>query len=155
MCIRDRVSPPPPRPGADRPSLFAPAHRRSTVALAALPFLVAFEALAVSTVMPRAAEELGGLSLYPLVFAAPLATSLVSIVVAGTWNDRQGPMRVMTAGLVVFCAALLMVGLAPSMSVLVAGRGLQGLGMGLVTVGLAGNGVGHWDFALGVEEFAG
>ncbi len=130
------MSPPPPRPGADRPSLFAPAHRRSTVALAALPFLVAFEALAVSTVMPRAAEELGGLSLYPLVFAAPLATSLVSIVVAGTWNDRQGPMRVMTAGLVVFCAALLMVGLAPSMSVLVAGRGLQGLGMGLVTVSL-------------------
>ena len=28
-------------------------------------------------------------------------------------------------------------------------------GMGLVTVGLAGNGVGHWDFALGVNEFAG
>ena len=26
-------------------------------------------------------------------------------------------------------------------------------GMGLVTVGLAGNGVGHWDFALGVNEF--
>jgi predicted dinucleotide-binding enzyme len=28
-------------------------------------------------------------------------------------------------------------------------------GMGVVTVGLAGNGVGHWDFALGVNEFAG
>jgi hypothetical protein len=28
-------------------------------------------------------------------------------------------------------------------------------GMGLVTMGLAGNGVGHWDFALGVDEFAG
>jgi 8-hydroxy-5-deazaflavin:NADPH oxidoreductase len=28
-------------------------------------------------------------------------------------------------------------------------------GMGLVTVGLAGNGVGHWDFALGVSEFKG
>ncbi|MET0693018.1 MAG: NADP oxidoreductase, partial [Propionibacteriaceae bacterium] len=28
-------------------------------------------------------------------------------------------------------------------------------GMGLVTVGLAGNGVGHWDFALGVDEFTG
>jgi len=26
-------------------------------------------------------------------------------------------------------------------------------GAGLLTVGLAGNGVGHWDFALGVEEF--
>ena len=25
-------------------------------------------------------------------------------------------------------------------------------GMGVVTVGLAGNGVGHWDFALGVNE---
>lgn len=28
-------------------------------------------------------------------------------------------------------------------------------GMGLVTVALAGNGVGHWDFALGVDEFTG
>lgn len=28
-------------------------------------------------------------------------------------------------------------------------------GMGLVTVGLAGNGVGHWDFALGVDDVAG
>jgi predicted dinucleotide-binding enzyme len=28
-------------------------------------------------------------------------------------------------------------------------------GMGVVTVGLAGHGVGHWDFALGVNEFPG
>jgi predicted dinucleotide-binding enzyme len=28
-------------------------------------------------------------------------------------------------------------------------------GMGVVTMGLAGNGVGHWDFALGVDEFTG
>ncbi|HEY3561827.1 MAG TPA: NAD(P)-binding domain-containing protein [Kribbella sp.] len=28
-------------------------------------------------------------------------------------------------------------------------------GMGLVTMGLAGNGVGHWDFAIGVDEFTG
>jgi 8-hydroxy-5-deazaflavin:NADPH oxidoreductase len=28
-------------------------------------------------------------------------------------------------------------------------------GMGVVTVALAGNGVGHWDFALGVSEFTG
>ena len=26
-------------------------------------------------------------------------------------------------------------------------------GMGVVAMGLAGNGVGHWDFALGVDEF--
>ncbi|MFF7987529.1 NADPH-dependent F420 reductase [Streptomyces sp. NPDC007901] len=28
-------------------------------------------------------------------------------------------------------------------------------GAGLITMGLAGNGVGHWDFALGVNEFTG
>lgn len=28
-------------------------------------------------------------------------------------------------------------------------------GMGLITVSLANNGVGHWDFALGVNEFTG
>ncbi|MFI5615384.1 NADPH-dependent F420 reductase [Amycolatopsis sp. NPDC051903] len=28
-------------------------------------------------------------------------------------------------------------------------------GAGVITVGLAGNGVGHWDFALGANEFSG
>ena len=28
-------------------------------------------------------------------------------------------------------------------------------GVGVVTMGLAGNGVGHWDFALGINEFPG
>jgi hypothetical protein len=28
-------------------------------------------------------------------------------------------------------------------------------GMGLVRMGLPDNGVGHWDFALGVNEFTG
>jgi predicted dinucleotide-binding enzyme len=28
-------------------------------------------------------------------------------------------------------------------------------GMGLITMGLAANGIGHWDFALGVDEFNG
>ena len=28
-------------------------------------------------------------------------------------------------------------------------------GLGVVTVGLANNGVGHWDFAIGINEFAG
>jgi predicted dinucleotide-binding enzyme len=36
---------------------------------------------------------------------------------------------------------------------LVMARWLEG--MGLVTVGLANHGVGHWDFALGVDEFTG
>jgi hypothetical protein len=29
------------------------------------------------------------------------------------------------------------------------------VGMGLVTVALGGNRVGHWNFALGVDEFTG
>ena len=28
-------------------------------------------------------------------------------------------------------------------------------GAGVLTMGLAANGVGHWDFALGVDEFTG
>lgn len=117
-------------------SLLAPGRRRITVALAMLPVLVAFEALAVSTVMPRASAELGGMGLYPLVFAGPPATSLIAVVLAATWCDHGAATRVMTAGCAVLCAALLLVGLAPSMIVLVLGRAVQGVGMGLVSVAL-------------------
>ena len=58
--------------------------------------------------------------------------SLVGIVVAGRDADRHGPARPYVAGLVLFSAGLLVAGLAPSMWVLVGGRGLQGLGAGAI-----------------------
>jgi MFS family permease len=102
----------------------------------ALIAFVAFEAMAVTTVMPTVARDLGGLDLYALAFAAPLASAVVGMVAAGTWSDRTGPVVPLLASLALFAAGLLVCGLAPSMEVLLAGRVLQGLGGGALIVGL-------------------
>jgi MFS family permease len=104
--------------------------------MCALIGIAAFEALAVTTVMPTVSRELNGESLYSLAFAAPLATSLVGMVVAGNWADRRGPRPVVISSTLLFGVGLLIVGLAPTMFVLLLGRLVQGLGSGAVIVGL-------------------
>ncbi|MET0821418.1 MAG: MFS transporter, partial [Aeromicrobium sp.] len=69
-------------------------------------------------------------------FAAPIAVGIVSMTVAGPLMDRRGPGLGLRLGVAVFVIGLLVAGLAPSMPVFLAGRAVQGLGMGFVGVGL-------------------
>lgn len=92
--------------------------------------IVAFEALAVGTVMPRAEEDLGHLELYGWAFSGFLLASVVGIAWSGQQADRHGPARPYGLGLALFGVGLLVAGMAPSMAVLVAGRVIQGLGAG-------------------------
>lgn len=119
-----------------RERILSPAYAATTIAMFALIAFAAFEAMAVTTVMPTVARDLGGLDLYALAFAAPLASGVVGMVAAGMWSDRTGPVVPLLASLALFSAGLLVCGLAPSMEVLLAGRVLQGLGGGALTVGL-------------------
>ncbi len=112
--------------------LFTPGRRALTAGLVMTVTLVAFEALAVSTVMPRVARELGDLALYGWVFSAFFLASIVGIVVVGGLIDRGGLVRPLAAGLGLFSVGLIVGGLAPSMPVLVGGRVLQGLGAGAI-----------------------
>ncbi len=112
--------------------LFSAGRRALTIGLILTVTLVAFEALAISTVMPLVAEDLGGLELYGWVFSAFFLGSLVGIVVIGGLLDRGGLVRPLGIGLGLFAAGLVVGGLAPSMPVLVAGRVLQGLGAGSI-----------------------
>ncbi len=112
--------------------LWAPPTRGLTVGLVLSITFVASEALAVVTVMPLVARDLGGLRLYGWVFSAFMLGSVVGIVAAGREADRRGPAIPFVAGLVLFGSGLAVAGLAPSMGVLVAGRVLQGLGAGAV-----------------------
>jgi MFS family permease len=94
--------------------------------------LVAFEALAIATVLPVVSRHLGDLRLYGWVFSAFLLSSLIGIVLAGTLADRVPLGRPMLAGLGLFALGLVVGGLASNMPVLVAGRAVQGLGAGVV-----------------------
>lgn len=125
------VSAPPQQP---RPRLLSPTYAATVTGMFTLCALVAFESLAVTTVMPTVAERLDGVGLYALSFAAPLASAVVGMVAAGGWSDRRGPARPLGAALLLFSLGLLVCGTAPGMEVLVAGRVLQGLGGGAVTV---------------------
>jgi len=116
--------------------LLAPRFAATTIGMFALIAFVAFEAMAVTTVMPTVADDLDGVSLYALSFAAPLAGGVVGMVAAGMWSDRRGPVTPLVASLVLFSLGLVVCGAAGSMEVLVAGRVLQGLGGGALTVGL-------------------
>ncbi|MGH3274448.1 MAG: MFS transporter [Streptosporangiaceae bacterium] len=112
--------------------IWAAQRRTLAIGLVLTITFIASEALAVVTVMPLVARELGGLDLYGWVFSAFMLGSIVGIVVAGREADRRGPGLPYVAGLVFFAGGLLVAGLAPSMPVLVAGRALQGLGAGAV-----------------------
>ncbi len=106
--------------------------RALTVGLVLVVTLVAIEALAVATALPATLKDLGGVSLYGWAFSAFMLASLVGIAAAGPAADERGPAAPLTVGLVLFGAGLVVVGLAPSMPVVVGGRALQGLGTGAV-----------------------
>src|SRR5271166_1974790 len=110
------------------PGLWAPQRRALTVGLVLTITFIASEALAVVTIMPVVARDLGGLNLYGWVFS----TFVVGIVQAGRLADRYGPARPFIGGLALFGAGLALAGLAPTMLVLVCGRALQGIGAGAV-----------------------
>jgi MFS family permease len=94
--------------------------------------LVAFEALAVITILPAIRLDLGGLGLYGWVTSAFFLGSLFGIVLAGQEADRRGPAVPFVAGLILFAAGLAIGGAAPSMGVLVLGRAVQGIGAGAI-----------------------
>jgi MFS family permease len=112
--------------------IWAPGHRLLTVGLVLAVTFVAFEALAIATILPVVGRHLGDLRLYGWVFSAFLLASLIGIVFAGTLADRVPLGRPMLAGLALFALGLVIGGTAPDMAVLVAGRAVQGLGAGVV-----------------------
>jgi MFS family permease len=121
---------------APGPRLLSPTYAAITIGMCALIGFVAFEAMAVTTVMPTVARDLDGADLYALSFAAPLASGVIGMVVAGMWSDRRGPVAPLLWSMVLFSVGLLICGAAPSMEILVGGRLVQGLGGGALTVGL-------------------
>lgn len=127
-------------PGSDAaehpPRILARPYALTTIGTFTLVFFSAFEALAVTTVMPGVARELHGVRLFALSFAAPLASGVVGMVTTGWWSDRRGAARPLITSIALFGLGLLVCGLAPTMPALVAGRLLQGLGGGGLTVGL-------------------
>jgi MFS family permease len=84
--------------GATRLGPFAPAYRLISVALVALITIIAFEAMAIGTAMPSAAQDLDAVRSYGLAFSVLLTAQLLGIVLAGVWVDRSGPLPPLFVG---------------------------------------------------------
>jgi MFS family permease len=112
-------------------SIFAARHRGLTTGLIGVVSAFAFEAIAVTTAMPVAARELHGVGNYGLAFSAFLTTSLLGMVLAGQVADRRGPVLPCVGAMLVFAVGLVVAGAAPTMTVLILARAVQGFGAGL------------------------
>ncbi len=119
-----------------RERLWLGPYGRVVAGIFSLAFLVAFESIAVATVMPVVAEDLDGLGLYALAFAATSAIGVISMTIAGPLMDRQGPGSALRGGVAIFAVGLVIAGLAPTMELFLVGRCVQGLGSGFIGVGL-------------------
>jgi MFS family permease len=119
-----------------RESVLSAEYRWISIGMCALVFLAAFEAMAVTAVMPVVAADLDGRSLYALAFAGPLAVSVIGMIVAGNASDRGGPRIALYSSVVLFVIGLLIAGTATGMWQLVIGRLLHGIGGGGLTVAL-------------------
>ena len=109
-----------------------PGRRALEVGLVAVVTLVAFESLAVTTILPEVEGDLGGIAWYGWVTAAFFLGTMIGIVFAGSQADRRGAGPPYVVGLILFAAGLLVCGFAPGMPILVVGRFVQGLGAGVV-----------------------
>ena len=87
-------------------------------------------------ILPTVADHLDGMALFGAAAAAPLISSVVATVAAGLWCDRRGPTPALTAGLLVFTLSQLVMGAAPGMTVLLAGRVGTGVAEALLDVAL-------------------
>ncbi|MFG2497741.1 MFS transporter [Streptomyces sp. NPDC048441] len=94
--------------------------------------LVAFESMGVATVLPEIAGKLGGLGAYGWGLSALMLANLIGTVAAGRAADLRGPARPLAIGLTVFAVGCVVAGSAPNWPAFLAGRFLQGLGVGAV-----------------------
>ena len=119
-----------------KPALWTSANRATTVGILMLITIAAFEQLGVSTAMPALIADLRGERLYSWPFTAVLAASVVATVLGGRFCDRYGPARPLLVGPALFLVGLLTAGTAHGMPLLLTGRVLQGLGLGIQIVAI-------------------
>ena len=111
-------------------------HLALSVGTVAMVTLTAFADRAVGTALPSIVRDLDALASFGLANAGPAASFLVTLAFAGAWADRRGPLPVLRTGVVAFGLAQLLVGLAPTIAVVILGRLLSGIGEALVDVSL-------------------
>jgi len=88
--------------------------------------------------IPSISDDLGvSLSAAQWSLTATLLVGVVSSPVMGRLGDGPRRRETLLGGLAVVTAGRVLAALAPSLAVLIAGRAMQGVGLGLVPLGMA------------------
>lgn len=124
------TAPPPGRTEPPVPYTMTRAHRRVFAGLMLGMFVASVSQTIVGPAMPRIVAELGGMEHYSWVATAAMLVSAIIVPIVGKLSDIYGRRGFYLAGLVVFMLGSVISGLAPNFWTLVAGRAVQGLGMG-------------------------
>jgi MFS family permease len=98
--------------------------------------LYAINVYLTTSLLPSAVAEIGGMELYAWAMTSFLIASVITSMLVSRTLAHRGPRHSYWIGLGLFGVGSLVATMAPSMPVLLAGRGLQGLGGGLLA-GLA------------------
>jgi EmrB/QacA subfamily drug resistance transporter len=107
--------------------------RRTLIVFAGLllgMLLAALNQTIVATALPDIVADLGGFEHYSWVFSAYMLTSTITVPLYGKLSDVYGRRPFFLLAIVLFMAGAVVSGLAPTMTVLILGRALQGLGAG-------------------------
>jgi EmrB/QacA subfamily drug resistance transporter len=93
-------------------------------------FLASVDGTIVATALPDIAASLGEVERVSWVVVAYLIAATIAAPVYGRLGDALGRRRMMFGALILFVGASVLCALAPSLTLLIAARGLQGLGGG-------------------------
>lgn len=107
-----------------------PAARRVFAGLLLGMLVASISQTIVGPAIPRIVAELGGMDHYSWLASAAMLMSAITVPIAGKLSDLYGRRPFYLAGLMIFMVGSVICGLAPNFWVLVAGRAVQGMGMG-------------------------
>jgi len=123
-------------PQEKQESVWSGKYRATTVGMLTLITIAAFEHLGVSTAMPSMMADLNGEALYAWPFTTFLVASVMATVLSGRFADRFGPGPALVVGPALFVVGLVAAGVAGNVPLLLLGRLLQGLGLGMQGVAI-------------------
>lgn len=132
----DTTTRPPAAAGDGWRDLFGPGARGPMTVLGGGVALYAINVYLTTSLLPSAVVEIGGMELYAWAMTVFLIASVITSMLVSRTLSGQGPRRSYWIALGLFGAGSLVAAVAPTMPVLLVGRGLQGLGGGLLA-GLA------------------
>ncbi len=112
-------------------SVMASPYRPITLSTLTLVALAAFDGMAIAAALPKIGADLG-VNRLPWVLTAFQFTSTAAMLAAGPLIDALGVRRVYRLTLVAFFVASVLCTVAPTLSLLIAARALQGVSGGMV-----------------------